>query len=191
VLVFPGDSKDFSTSSHSNDDQVPDRLSGLLPFHVCYLSGAPGSFKLWMGEDRVDVLGSGRLPGMMRYGEILGGGAQTQAQEWERGAKRLPVSNALRLAHWRSQGLKTPDRVIFEHDLGADGVLREEDVGNGNVIMRGPKGANFDNTNTKAEGVVVLHIGRKRRQGQQEARRRGSVVGKPPRKRTKIEHTGQ
>ncbi|KAK4039851.1 hypothetical protein C8A01DRAFT_16211 [Parachaetomium inaequale] len=187
VLVFPGGSKDLSTSSDAN---VPDRLSGLLPFHVCYLSGAPGSFKLWMGEDRVDVLGTGRLPAMMRYGEILGGGGGGGAtQEWER-AKRLPASTATRLTHWRSQGLKTPDRVIFEHDLDADGVLREEDVGHGNVIMRGPKGANFDNTNTKAEGVVVLHIGRKRRRGQQDVRRRGSVVSKPPRKKTKIEQTG-
>ncbi|AEO53357.1 hypothetical protein MYCTH_42394, partial [Thermothelomyces thermophilus ATCC 42464] len=77
VLVFPGASRDATTaadgSPSSSPDAVPDRLSGLLPFHTCYLSGAPGSFRLWMGDRRRDVLGASRLPGMMRYGEVLGG----------------------------------------------------------------------------------------------------------------------
>ncbi|KAH6853594.1 hypothetical protein B0I37DRAFT_400740 [Chaetomium sp. MPI-CAGE-AT-0009] len=180
VLVFPGESKDFGGGDH-----VPDRLSGLLPFHVCYLSGAPGSFKLWMGEERRDVLGAGRLPGMMRYGEILGG-AQSRA-------RRAPASTTLKLGQWRSEGLRTPERVIFEHDLvdDAEGVLRDEDVGDGNAIMRGPRGTDFDNIDTKADSVQVLHIGRKRKRAYQEARRRGSAVTKPAKKKIKSEQTGE
>jgi hypothetical protein len=180
VLVFPGESKNVGGGDH-----VPDRLSGLLPFHVCYLSGAPGTFKLWMGEDRRDVLGAGRLPGMMRYGEILGG---PQAGEK---SKRVPASTTLKLVQWRNQGLKTPERVIFEHDLtdDAEGVLRDEDVGDGNAIMRGPRGTNFDNINTETDGVQVLHIGRKRKRVYQEARRRGSTVTKPAKKKIKTEQT--
>ena len=182
VLVFPGESKDLGGGDH-----VPDRLSGLLPFHVCYLSGAPGTFKLWMGEDRRDVLGAGRLPDMMRYGEILGA---TQAGEK---SKRVPASTTLKLAQWRNQGLKTPERVIFEHDLTDDpeGVLRDEDVGDGNAIMRGPRGTDFDNIDTQADGVQVLHIGRKRKRVYQEARRRGSTVTKPVKKKIKTEQTGE
>jgi hypothetical protein len=180
VLVFPGESKDVGGGDH-----VPDRLSGLLPFHVCYLSGAPGTFKLWMGEDRRDVLGAGRLPGMMRYGEILGG-----PQTGEK-SKRVPASTTLKLVQWRNQGLKTPERVIFEHDLtdDAEGVLRDEDVGDGNAIMRGPRGTNFDNIDAQTDGVQVLHIGRKRKRVYQEARRRGSAVTKPVKKKIKTEQT--
>ncbi|KAK3300216.1 uncharacterized protein B0H64DRAFT_380281 [Chaetomium fimeti] len=140
-----------------------------------------------MGEDRRDVLGAGRLPGMMRYGEILGG-----AQERER-AKRVPASTTLKLVQWRSEGLKTPERVIFEHDLvdDAEGVLRDEDVGDGNAIMRGPRGTNFDNIDTKTDGVQVLHIGRKRKRVYQEARRRGSTATKPAKKKVKSEQTGE
>ena len=42
------------------------RLSGLLPFRCCYLGGAPG-MRLWLGEDRRDVLGADRMPGQRRY----------------------------------------------------------------------------------------------------------------------------
>jgi hypothetical protein len=71
VLIFAGKAPDDNYANHT--DHTPSRLSGLLPFHVCYLSSAPGMFRLWMGEDRRDVLGAARLPGLARYGEILGG----------------------------------------------------------------------------------------------------------------------
>ncbi|KAL2023650.1 hypothetical protein VTK56DRAFT_1807 [Thermocarpiscus australiensis] len=65
VVALPGAAaSDFDDAA----EQAPDRLSGLLPFHVCYVSGAPGNFRLWMGSGRRDVLGAGRLPGGMRYG---------------------------------------------------------------------------------------------------------------------------
>ncbi|OHE91619.1 hypothetical protein CORC01_13096 [Colletotrichum orchidophilum] len=43
------------------------RLSGLLPFKVCYLQSTPGLRTIWMGEDRRDVLGAHRMPGQMRW----------------------------------------------------------------------------------------------------------------------------
>ncbi|KAK4105707.1 hypothetical protein N658DRAFT_386000, partial [Parathielavia hyrcaniae] len=67
VVFFPGSSSDFSADHHT-----PDRLSGILPFHICYWSSAPGNFKLWLGETRNDVVGAGRLPGIMRYGGVIG-----------------------------------------------------------------------------------------------------------------------
>lgn len=42
------------------------RLSGMLPFQVCYSGGAPG-LPLWFGEDRRDVLGADRMPGQRRW----------------------------------------------------------------------------------------------------------------------------
>jgi hypothetical protein len=200
VLIFAGASSDLPPSTSTNpstpattttttSDHVPDRLSGLLPFHVCYLSGAPGTFKLWMGADRRDVLGAGRLPGLMRYGEVLGDAdahaANHPAATTERG-RRLPAATKLKLEAWRAHALKTPERVIFEHDFpdsaggggGGGGVFRDEDVGDGNVIMRGPRGTNFDNLDAKTEGVQVLRIKRKkpparqRRESQKPVRRR-------------------
>ncbi|GKT41638.1 uncharacterized protein ColSpa_01819 [Colletotrichum spaethianum] len=43
------------------------RLSGLLPFKVCYVQATPGLRTMWMGEDRRDVLGAQRMPGQMRW----------------------------------------------------------------------------------------------------------------------------
>ncbi|KAF4783984.1 hypothetical protein HER10_EVM0002610 [Colletotrichum scovillei] len=43
------------------------RLSGLLPFKVCYVQSTPGLRTIWMGEDRRDVLGAHRMPGQMRW----------------------------------------------------------------------------------------------------------------------------
>ncbi|KAJ4310721.1 hypothetical protein N0V84_010832 [Fusarium piperis] len=42
------------------------RLSGMLPFQVCYFAGAPG-MDMWFGEDRCDVLGADRMPGQRRW----------------------------------------------------------------------------------------------------------------------------
>ncbi|RSL96886.1 hypothetical protein CEP52_011208 [Fusarium oligoseptatum] len=42
------------------------RLSGMLPFQVCYFAGAPG-MDIWFGEDRRDVLGADRMPGQRRW----------------------------------------------------------------------------------------------------------------------------
>ena len=63
VVALPG-----QANSDFDARLAPDRLSGLLPFHVCYVSSAPGNFKMWLGSGRRDVLGAGRLPGMRRWG---------------------------------------------------------------------------------------------------------------------------
>ncbi|KAL2167225.1 hypothetical protein VTG60DRAFT_1576 [Thermothelomyces hinnuleus] len=134
VLVFPGASRDATTAadgSSSSPDAVPDRLSGLLPFHMCYLSGAPGSFRLWMGDRRRDVLGAARLPGMMRYGEVLGAGHHHDQdrhdhhhhhyyyyhQQHQREKEEEEKDEKQTLARWLSRCRGTPERVIFEHEL--------------------------------------------------------------------------
>jgi hypothetical protein len=43
------------------------RLSGMLPFQVCYFAGVPGASTFWFGEDRRDVLGADRMPGQQRW----------------------------------------------------------------------------------------------------------------------------
>lgn len=43
------------------------RLSGMLPFISCYLTAAPGTGVIWMGEDRSDVLGVDKFPGQLSY----------------------------------------------------------------------------------------------------------------------------
>ncbi|KAF4448877.1 hypothetical protein F53441_7765 [Fusarium austroafricanum] len=60
------------------------RLSGMLPFQVCYFAGAPGASTFWFGEDRRDVLGADRMPGQQR---------------WER--------------HKKAQGVKRPDEIAI------------------------------------------------------------------------------
>ncbi|KAI1152636.1 hypothetical protein F4825DRAFT_461695 [Nemania diffusa] len=75
------------------------RLSGMLPFDACYLSSAPSMARIWLGEDRRDVLGTSRLPAHLRFDsdkEFI----FEYPEEFE----------ALRReAH-------TPDRVIFLHE---------------------------------------------------------------------------
>lgn len=46
------------------------RLSGMLPFNVLYTSSAPGTYRMWVGQKRRDVLGAGRLPGRMKAGGV-------------------------------------------------------------------------------------------------------------------------
>ncbi|KAK7419165.1 hypothetical protein QQX98_003504 [Neonectria punicea] len=42
------------------------RLSGMVPFQVCYHTGVPGK-PMWFGEDRRDVLTTERMPGQYRF----------------------------------------------------------------------------------------------------------------------------
>ncbi|KAF4981216.1 hypothetical protein FZEAL_2946 [Fusarium zealandicum] len=70
------------------------RLSGMLPFQVCYSAGAPG-MKLWFGEDRRDVLGADRMPGQRR---------------WE----RHKIAKFVRRPR-EADALEERPRVIFDH----------------------------------------------------------------------------
>ncbi|KAI2638539.1 hypothetical protein GGS21DRAFT_549024 [Xylaria nigripes] len=76
------------------------RLSGMIPFDACYISSAPTMRKLWLGEDRRDVLGTSRLPAHLRF-DTDKSFALKYPKEFE----------ALR------QDARTPDRVIFVHNF--------------------------------------------------------------------------
>ncbi|KAF5003019.1 hypothetical protein FDECE_10420 [Fusarium decemcellulare] len=59
------------------------RLSGILPFQVCYSACTPG-MNVWFGEDRRDVLGADRMPGQRRWerhkmANVVKGPAQIEA----------------------------------------------------------------------------------------------------------------
>ncbi|KAK7757953.1 hypothetical protein SLS62_000331 [Diatrype stigma] len=77
-----------------------DRLSGLLPFDASYVSSAPTTGRIWLGEDRRDVLGASRFPGHLRYD----------------GDKVLTIPYPQRLDGIRV-GTETPDAVVFAHHL--------------------------------------------------------------------------
>lgn len=83
------------------------RLSGLLPFQVCYSACAPG-MKLWFGEDRRDVLGIDKMPGQRRF-------------ERHKSLKVPPAP-----AH---PDLKDfPNTVAFEHQLSPSKWIIDRDV---------------------------------------------------------------
>lgn len=77
-----------------------DRLSGMMPFEACYMSSAPTKRTIWIGEDRRDVLGAGRMPPHLRY--------ETD--------KAIAVEQPHPFAQLRKE-TKTPDEVIFLHYL--------------------------------------------------------------------------
>jgi hypothetical protein len=76
------------------------RLSGIVPFDVCYMSLAPGTGKIWMGEDRRDVLGTSRLPAHRRFDSD-----KVFAMDYPREFEKL------------RKEARTPERVIFLHEF--------------------------------------------------------------------------
>jgi hypothetical protein len=89
------------------------RISGLVPFDVCYISSAPTMARIWLGEDRRDVLGTSRLPAHLRFDTNKKFGFQYPL-EFEK------VRRAAR----------TPDRVIFFHEFSdnPDILLTDSDT---------------------------------------------------------------
>ncbi|GKU00891.1 hypothetical protein FLAG1_01520 [Fusarium langsethiae] len=83
------------------------RLSGMLPFQVCYFAGAPGQPVFWFGEDRRDVLGADRMPGQQR---------------WERHLKPRGVQRPKEVSH-----LDRPT-VIFDHQMDGLKLLDTDSV---------------------------------------------------------------
>ncbi|RYP00799.1 hypothetical protein DL764_006403 [Monosporascus ibericus] len=77
-----------------------DRMSGMLPFDAAYMSSAPTMGKIWLGEDRRDILGAGRFPGHLRYDA----------------EKALRPEYPPKLDDVR-HGMETPDVVFFAHHL--------------------------------------------------------------------------
>jgi hypothetical protein len=129
VVAFPGQAR----SDYTGGEYSPDRLSGLLPFHSCYVSDAPGSYRLWLGKDRRDVLGAGRMPGQMRFRFIAPGPGRAMEvedavdEEHDNGGEGKDQGQDL--PSWLAE--HTPSRVVFEHEF-LDGnmirrVLRDED----------------------------------------------------------------
>ncbi|KAI1812937.1 hypothetical protein GGS20DRAFT_508658 [Poronia punctata] len=76
------------------------RLSGLVPFDVCYMSLAPGTNNIWIGEDRRDVLGTNRMPAHLRYDSD----------------QTFSINYPQEFEHLRKEA-RTPDRVIFLHEF--------------------------------------------------------------------------
>lgn len=109
VRAMKGRGKDVSDKAMAerkrNKNEM--RLSGLLPFQVCYSAGAPG-MNLWFGEDRRDVLGMDKMPGQRRL-------------EWHKSPKfpsdRLDVD---------VDGC--PVSVAFRHQLGPNKWVEDRDV---------------------------------------------------------------
>ncbi|KAK0631775.1 hypothetical protein B0T14DRAFT_467970 [Immersiella caudata] len=116
VVALPGSAPDDASDPAS----APDRLSGIVPFHMAYVSSAPYKFKIWMGSERRDVLGAARFPGRM-----LDSSSGTPIQP-----------------HTTLSGLGTPARVVFEHRLadGSKRVVTDTDEGGlGSLVVSGPE----------------------------------------------------
>ncbi|KAI5921087.1 hypothetical protein F4810DRAFT_702551 [Camillea tinctor] len=79
------------------------RLSGMVPFEACYMSSAPTMKRIWLGEDRRDVLGAARMPAHMRFDS----------------EKTFHVNCPAELQRLRQEAT-TPDQVIFAHNISGD-----------------------------------------------------------------------
>ncbi|KAI1500138.1 hypothetical protein F5X99DRAFT_419394 [Biscogniauxia marginata] len=79
------------------------RLSGMIPFEACYMSSAPTMKKIWLGEDRRDVLGANRLPAHLRF----------------ESEKILNLDCPAEFEKLR-EAARTPDQVIFAHNINGD-----------------------------------------------------------------------
>ncbi|ETS81818.1 hypothetical protein PFICI_06820 [Pestalotiopsis fici W106-1] len=91
------------TKHKKSSDRWTQRLSSLLPFVACYVSSAPNTGEIWMGEDRRDVVGARRLPPFQRL---------TTKGAW--GHERPPgFAKYEDIVH----RLEEPDEVIFVHNF--------------------------------------------------------------------------
>ncbi|KAL2136613.1 hypothetical protein VTI74DRAFT_2642 [Chaetomium olivicolor] len=128
VVILRGSAPDIMPA---NSRVAPDRLSGMLPFQVCYATSAPGQFKLWLGERRCEVLGADRFPGHVRWGEIKGALRDDDCDD-DKGEKRIWS------ARMKKHRLMEARKIVFEHDFadGSGRMLREEEsIKMGHVIQ--------------------------------------------------------
>ncbi|KAI5865880.1 hypothetical protein GGS23DRAFT_616997 [Durotheca rogersii] len=128
-----------------------DRLSGMVPFEACYLSSTPAAHELWLGEDRRDVLGARRMPPHRRFDS----------------AKTLEPACPPELAALRARA-RTPDQVVFVHDLGRRGSGDDDNDDDG----RGRRGGR-----RRARGPIFTDVDWPRARGKSEL----AVVLKGPR----------
>lgn len=126
-------------------ERVKTRLSGMLMWHVCYTSSAPGTFKCWIGEDRMEVLGAGRMPGQMRWS-----GWKHDDDTVVRSRGTLKTGNP----PWMTSDLGTPTRVMFLHE-GPSTQRDSEDDSEHTSDAGGKNDSETDpNTGTGGEGDV-------------------------------------
>ncbi|KAI1298234.1 hypothetical protein F5Y03DRAFT_398238 [Xylaria venustula] len=83
-----------------NNPSFVNRLSGMIPFDACYMSSAPSMGRMWLGEDRRDVLGTSRLPALHRFDTD----------------KRFIFEYPHEFETLR-QASRTPDRILFLHEF--------------------------------------------------------------------------
>ncbi|KAH8883841.1 hypothetical protein GQ53DRAFT_881997 [Thozetella sp. PMI_491] len=139
VCVLPGPPADDLTESHA-------RLSGLVPIQVCYASHAPGSHHLWLGENRADVLGMGKMPGSAIIHDPVAGSILNSL-----GSDR---------PNWAVDDQLPPPRVIFEHRLEDGTLLRDEDLDFGrSQVAQAPAELAVVPIDPDDEGVIAKIIG--------------------------------
>lgn len=112
----------------SNKDQKEldwhQRLSGIFPFNVCYISSVPTTGTIWMGENRRDVLGAKRFPPFKRH--VTDG-------TWDI-EKPNNLADYIELV----KDLDTPQEVIFTHRIcGVSDSTKLDDLVDLDIESRG------------------------------------------------------
>lgn len=144
VLVNGSVEDDEDEDEESPDRLWTDRLSGIMPFKACYVSSVPTAGRIWMGEDRKDVLGSQRMPPYRRFSthHVVDPGYPSDMHDVQ-------------------ESLGTPDAVTFIHRLKGEGPqdkgdFTDQDIKTDTTVW------------TEVRGGETLH---KRRFGANEAKR--------------------
>ncbi|KAK7985270.1 hypothetical protein PG988_002892 [Apiospora saccharicola] len=110
-VIVNGSAEDDEDEDEAYPDRLwTDRLSGIMPLKACYVSSVPTAGRIWMGEDRKDVLGSQRMPPYRRFSthHVVDPGYPSDMQVVQ-------------------DSLGTPDSVTFVHRLTGE---RHHDKGN-------------------------------------------------------------
>ncbi|KAH9892049.1 hypothetical protein F4778DRAFT_321221 [Xylariomycetidae sp. FL2044] len=148
--VFPGEPRvlgsyvpvtvDHTDSSAKGNYRA--RLSGMVALESCYLTSAPTRRRLWLGEDRRDVLGTSRLPAHLRYDTF----------------KTFPTGCPPDLEELREK-MGTPDSVTFIHGMGNGRLLSDTDLADvrgRSQLFLAEKQQVIDKRGRKREKMVVV-----------------------------------
>jgi len=90
-------------------EEARTRLSGMLPFTACYISSTPGrgNGRIWLGEDRRDVLGAHRMPGQQR--SAMPNECRTNHPAWDHVERIFDDTPSIRFEHSLLDGGKLID----------------------------------------------------------------------------------
>ncbi|KAG4294961.1 hypothetical protein FPRO06_01546 [Fusarium proliferatum] len=117
------------------------RLSGMLPFQVCYFSGAPGAPTFWFGEDRRDVLGADRMPGHQRWER------HKEAYIVERPAEFEDLDRPTVIFEHQGNGIRLLDRDSKEDkSTSILSIERQSVLKAGGTLQKGPLPGNGSST---------------------------------------------